>query len=215
MKADVTQVEAIYIVGAGIFAEEIQDVVELIGNLKIEAFIEGLDKGKCKREINGIPIKWIDDIIKEEKRLECFCAIGSPKRKGIVELLEGRGFRFKTLIHPSSEIFPSALIKAGSFIGANSIIAARSEVGKQVIINRGCLIGHHVHIENHVTISPGANIAGQCLIREGSYIGMGAIIIDGIKVGANSVVGAGAVVTKDVPDNVQVLGVPARIVKEL
>ncbi len=45
-------------------------------------------------------------------------------------------------------------------------------------------------------------------------IGMGAIVIDHINIGANSVVGAGAVVTKDVPANVQVVGMPARIVKE-
>jgi acetyltransferase-like isoleucine patch superfamily enzyme len=44
---------------------------------------------------------------------------------------------------------------------------------------------------------------------------MGAVILDGISVGSNSVVGAGAVVTKDVPGSVQVMGIPARISKEI
>ena len=65
-----------------------------------------------------------------------------------------------------------------------------------------------------MTIQPGANVAGACHIGQATYIGMGAIVIDHITVGSHSVVGAGAVVTKDVPDNVVVVGVPARVVKE-
>jgi acetyltransferase-like isoleucine patch superfamily enzyme len=65
-----------------------------------------------------------------------------------------------------------------------------------------------------VTISPGVNIAGKAKIGDLCYIGMGAVVLDGISIGNNSVVGAGSVVTKDVPDSVQVLGMPARIAKE-
>ena len=65
-----------------------------------------------------------------------------------------------------------------------------------------------------MTIAPGANIAGKCVVEDGCYISMGAVIIDRVRIGANSVVGAGAVVTKDVPANVQVVGIPARVVKE-
>jgi acetyltransferase-like isoleucine patch superfamily enzyme len=83
-----------------------------------------------------------------------------------------------------------------------------------VIVNRGALIGHHTTVERFCSIQPGANVAGACKIGEATYVGMGAIILDHISLGSHVVVGAGAVVTRDVPDRVQVVGVPARIVKK-
>lgn len=88
-------------------------------------------------------------------------------------------------------------------------------LGLHVIINRGCLIGHHVQIGDYVTISPGVNIARKSKIGDLCFIGMSAVILDGISVGANSVVASGAVVTKDVPASVQVMGIPARVTKEI
>ena len=58
-----------------------------------------------------------------------------------------------------------------------------------------------------------ANIAGACEIGSATYIGMGSVLIDHTKVGSHSVIGAGAVVLEDIPDNVLAVGVPARIVK--
>lgn len=63
--------------------------------------------------------------------------------------------------------------------------------------------------------SHGANIAGRARIEDLCYIGMGAVISDEISVGSNSVIGAAAVVTKDVPGSVQVMATPARITKEI
>jgi acetyltransferase EpsM len=84
-----------------------------------------------------------------------------------------------------------------------------------VVANRGVLVGHDTVIGDYVTLSPGANIAGAVSVGAGTYVGMGAIVLDRIRVGEGAVVAAGAVVTKDVPDRVEVMGVPARVVKEL
>jgi len=61
---------------------------------------------------------------------------------------------------------------------------------------------------------PGANIAGLVRIGEHTFVGMGAIILERISIGAHCVVGSGAVVTKDAPARVQLLGLPARVVKQ-
>ena len=81
------------------------------------------------------------------------------------------------------------------------------------MLNRGCLVGHHTEIGDYVSLQSGANIAGSCRIGEATFVAMSAVVLDHLTVGASSVVAAGAVVVEDVPDHVQVVGVPARIVK--
>ena len=83
-----------------------------------------------------------------------------------------------------------------------------------MILNRGALVGHDVEIGDFVTVGPGANVAGLCRIGSGAYLGIGCVIRDRVTIGEGAVVGAGAVVTEDVPERVQVTGVPARIAKE-
>ena len=106
-------------------------------------------------------------------------------------------------------------------------------IGKNVFINHGCsvldlggitieddvLIGPNVQLitENH-PINPAERkslVLASVLIKKNAWIGAGAIILPGVAVGENSVVAAGAVVTKEVPDNTVVAGVPAKIVKDL
>lgn len=203
----------IIVIGAGLYSEEIADLIQTAYSYDIAAFIEGVNRENCGVNENGVSILWIDEMRDLNLSYKCICAIGSPKRIDLIEVVKLKGFGFTSLIHPSAQIFPSASISTGSIVGAGTVISTKTNIGEHVIINRGCLIGHHVCIENYVTISPGVNIAGKVTIKECSYIGMGAIILDGISVGANAVIGAGAVVTKDVPDNVQVMGIPARITK--
>lgn len=203
------------ILGAGLFAEDAADTVRHAGGFDLLGFVEGLDRERCGRLLLGLPVFWHEDPDWLGKDVLAIAAIGSPKRRGLVEQVASLGIKFATVVHPSAYLAEGVVRGRGTMVGPGTMIAAGTVFDGQALVNRGVMIGHHVYIEKYVTISPGTSIAGRVRIGEGSFIGMGAIILDGITIGKNSVVGAGALVTKDVPDNVQVMGLPARIVKSL
>lgn len=113
--------------------------------------------------------------------------------------------------------------------GKNVIIGDRSTVNNYVIINSKqaeIYIGKRVTLSDKVYItSLGLNLSNlkqkkehtekRVYIDNNVWLGSGSIILPGVKVGENSVVAAGAVVTKDVPPNVMVAGVPAKVIKEI
>ena len=103
-------------------------------------------------------------------------------------------------------------------IRPNTEITARGgviQIGDRCFVNRNCIIAAHekIEIEDNVTIGPGTYIYDHdhdgkggyitepVTIEEGVWIGAGCIILKGVKVGKNSVIAAGTVVTKDVPAN--------------
>ena len=66
---------------------------------------------------------------------------------------------------------------------------------------------------NHVRVSPGAHLAGKVHVGELTHIGIGASVVQGVEIGRNVIVGAGGVVTRDLPDNVTAVGVPAKVIR--
>lgn len=108
-----------------------------------------------------------------------------------------------------------------------------TRVGKEVFINFGCtfLDQGGITIEDGVFIGPGVKIVTEhhpeepalrhrllvkpVVIRRNAWIGAGATVLPGVIVGENAIVGAGAVVTKDVPDDAVVAGVPAKVLRAI
>lgn len=202
------------ILGSRIFAEEVADLVLQCPGQTLAGFVENLERDRCNERLLGLPVHWIDDVAPLAGDHLALCAIGTNRRRGFVERAASIGFSFGTVIHPSACVSPSAEVGAGCVISAGAVIGTRTSVGHQTIVNRGTLIGHHTEIGSYVTISPGSNIAGCVRIGDNASIGMGAIVLDRIEVGTGALIGAGAVVTRDVPPNTQVMGVPARVVRD-
>jgi len=202
------------ILGTRTFAVEVADLVSEIPDFKLAGFVENMDKQKCKEKLEGLPILWVDDLTGMANTHLAVCGLATTLRASYIDQVAKIGIRFATLVSPSARISSKSRIGEGSIISPGVIIASHTTLGRHVLVNRGVLIGHHTVIDDFVTIQPGANIAGVCQIGEAAYIGMGALVLDHVNIGAHSIVGAGAVVNKDVPDHVQVMGVPARIVKQ-
>ena len=117
----------------------------------------------------------------------------------------------------------------GMKIGKGSKIAASVEIdrsapelitiGENVWITSGCqLLCHQRDLSGYVRGVPVMDLElkdAPIVIKDGSHIGIGAIIMPGVTIGKGAVIGAGAVVTRDIPDYCLAVGVPAKVIKEL
>jgi sugar O-acyltransferase (sialic acid O-acetyltransferase NeuD family) len=203
----------VLIFGAGQLALDIADMIAEMPGMALAGFIEGVDRTRCRAEANGLPIHWIGDIAPLAATHKVITAIGDTGRRAAIESLEGEGFEFACLIHPTVYFAPSAGYGVGTVCAPGSIFAAAVALGDHVFVNRGALVGHHTEIGGYCTIGPGANIAGRCSIGAGCFIGIGAVIVDGITLGAGCYVTAGAVVTRDFPEHSRLAGFPARAIR--
>ena len=122
---------------------------------------------------------------------------------------------FHTLVHPTAYVSPQASLGPGTFVGANSVIAAGAVLDEHVFVNRGVTIGHDTHIGAFSRIQPGSNVGGLSRFGRGVTIGIGATLVERLVVGDNAVIGAGSTVLDDVPEDVLVVGVPARVKKSI
>jgi sugar O-acyltransferase (sialic acid O-acetyltransferase NeuD family) len=119
-----------------------------------------------------------------------------------------------SLIHPSVEAGSNIRMGRGVCIGPQSVVGPNVTIGNFTSINPPSSIGHDTILGECTTINPGVSIAGMVTIGNRTLVGIGAVVIDGIHIGENSIIGAGAAVVKDVPDNVVVVGVPAKILRK-
>jgi sugar O-acyltransferase (sialic acid O-acetyltransferase NeuD family) len=208
----------IVIIGAGGFAREVAWLIEDI-NLKnnlwnLIGYIDENLKSKSSL-LNGYEVLGdFNSLEMRNKEIFYICAVGDTFiRKELSVKAENIGLKPATLIHPNVVMSKHVKVGEGTIICSSNIITVNVQVGKHVIINLDCTIGHDVVIEDYVTILPSVNVSGAVILEEGSSIGTGSAIIQGKKVGINSIIGAGTVVVKDIPANCTAVGVPAKIVK--
>jgi sugar O-acyltransferase (sialic acid O-acetyltransferase NeuD family) len=141
-----------------------------------------------------------------------FIAVGDNSlRKKIGDNLAAKNLLPGNVIHPSAVIDRSANVAdSGVMIAANATINPLASVAAGVICNTGCIVEHECVVEGFAHIGPGAVLCGNVKIGAGTFVGANAVIRQGVTVGKNAMIGAGAVVVKDIPDNITVMGVPAR-----
>lgn len=210
----------IVIIGAGGFGREVQWLIERINQKnKIWNLIGFIDDGlDCGTNINGIPVIGnVDCLINYNKHISAACTIGSSKtRKKVIEQLKvNKNIYFPNLIDPSVIMSNSIKFGSGVIICAGTILTVNIELGDFIIINLDCTIGHDVRLNSYVTLYPSVNVSGNVSIGEITEIGTGTQIIQGKNILNETIVGAGAIVTKDIPAMCTAIGSPAKPIKFL
>jgi sugar O-acyltransferase (sialic acid O-acetyltransferase NeuD family) len=160
----------------------------------------------------GLPVLGPIDVYRELASTGLVMGIGdNAARKAIVERLGTEiPHPWHGAIHPTATIAPSVQIGEGTVVAAGAVINPDTIIGKHAIINTGATIDHDCKIGDFCHIAPGAHLAGGIHVGEGSLIGIGVVATPYHSIGAWVVVGAGAVVIRDIPDRVVAKGVPAR-----
>jgi len=139
-------------------------------------------------------------------------SIGSNHiRKKVAEKLQP--VSFATAVHPGAVVSARSIVNEGTVVMANVSVNVHSRIGWHVILNTNCSIDHDCVIEDFAHISPNVALAGNVEVGEGTQIGIGASVIQGIRIGRWATIGAGAVIIRDVPDYAVVVGNPGRVIK--
>jgi sugar O-acyltransferase (sialic acid O-acetyltransferase NeuD family) len=147
--------------------------------------------------------------------IDLVVAIADPGiKQRIVNKINNPNVLFPVLMHPSVHVrSESVSIGVGSIVCAGCILTVDISVGDHVILNLNCTVGHDSVLGNFSSFMPAVNISGEVTIGNGVYVGTGAQLINQLYVGENTTIGAGAVVSKNLPSDCTAVGVPAKPIK--
>jgi sugar O-acyltransferase (sialic acid O-acetyltransferase NeuD family) len=208
----------IAIIGAGGFGREVKVLIDDINRVKksfqlIGFFDDGFKKGSF---VNGLPVLGnIESINEIDYNLQLVLGIGVPEvKKKVINSIKNDYVDYPVLIHPSVIASKDDLsLGRGTVVCAGNIITCNIAIKDFVTLNLSCTVGHDTIIDNFSSFMPSVNISGEVHIGECVYVGTGAKIINQLNIGKRTIVGAGAVVSKTLPENCTAVGIPAKPIK--
>lgn len=140
--------------------------------------------------------------------------IGNPiVRQRIAETFDNAGFAPATLVHPTVTRGYGVQVGDGSVICAGVRLTTNIVLGPHVHLDLNVTVGHDSALGDYVSVNPLGSISGDCVIETGVLIGVSGVVLNGLTVGAGSTVGGCSCVVRDVPPNMVVKGVPAKVTR--
>lgn len=197
------------ILGAGGHGKVVADAAERAGLWQQLAFLDDRYPEKQCHEawpVFGQIADW-----EAFKDWELVVAIGHCEtRLRISREIDAAGFPLATVVHPSAIVSPYVKIGAGSVVLARAVLNPGVQVGMATIINTGAIIEHDCFFDDGVHACPGVLLAGNVSVGECTWLGIGSVYKQGVRIDEHVMVGAGAVVVANVEAATTAIGFPAR-----
>jgi len=207
----------IYLLGAS--NPETIRVIRAIQRVTPNVLFAGLldnDPNKKNTDFHGLPVvgglELIPELKSDDTRFVNLITGSTRVRHETTSMILKAGGELANLIHPSIDLTMTQL-GVGLYLQESVILQAGVVIGDNSSIHMGALVGHESIIGNSVFIAHAVSISGCCNIADGVFIGTNATVMPRVKIGKWATIGAGTVVTKDVPDYAVIVGNPGKIIK--
>ena len=205
------------IIGAGTYGEVYLAFLQEAG-VNVVGFLDD-DPKYANQSVRNIPV--IGPITKLETLKETdgveavYCPLGNNMlRVKFLSMARRLGYKTPNYIHPSVIISPNVSIGEGVYVLLGTTIMPHTIIKDFVMISMGVHLAHHSVLDEGVFLSTGCNFGASIHAFRYAYCGISSTIMTGIhELGEDCLIGAGAVVIRDVPDRAVVAGVPAKVLK--
>lgn len=205
------------IIGAGTYGEVylayLQEAgVDVVGFLDDDPKYEGT-------EVRGVPVLGgvsSLETLKETHGVEAvYCPLGNNiLRVKFLKYARNLGYETPNYIHPSVIISPNVTIGEGVYILLGSHIMPHTVIKDFVMISMNVNVAHHNILEEGVFLSTGCNFGASIHAHKYAYCGIASTIMTGLhELGEDCLIGAGAVVIRDVEPKAVMAGVPVKVLK--
>ena len=198
------------ILGAGGHGRVVADAASACGDW-VRVIASDRDPGRCRGDlISGVSALPMDEAL---ALADCIhIAVGNAGSRER-ETAATADVPLATVMHPKASVSPHAAVGEGCFIAAQAVVAPGARLGRCVIVNHGAVVDHDVSVGDFSHIAPLVALGGGVQVGSRVLIGSGASVLPGLRVGDDIVVGAGALVCRDLSEAGVYAGVPARRLK--
>ena len=179
-------------IGVGSFAREVAEIARMLRPESDLAFVDNAPIEDAVRLMTGKAAVALGTIgaWQPEPADTCVIATGDPRaRAGIAASLAARGTVFDILVHPDATIATSATLHPGVIVTPGARVSTDVVLGAHVHVDQNVTVGHDTVVGAHSRLNPAACLSGTVSVGEGAYVGAGAVVLQGLTLGAGCVGG--------------------------